>query len=334
MFSDQPMMLLVLLLPVLVPAAALLLTHVTAAGSRQQPMVAALAICLISALIMLTQADGFSSTSVIFISLAQLAGTLVAASLLDRTRFNGILFAATTAGIGITVFTMHVLATCLPLVARGGMLLTLLIAALTCGLAGSMILPLHPSRHTEQGAARWQTSPHGLLFAGWVVLALVLGALIWLSLPASRGFPMATLTAALAAATATLVATRRNPDSLQKSGEALAAGIIITAIAPLSPLYGALFGLVTAWLVNRSEAIAQSLRIDDPAHLIGALLLPAMIGLVLPGVLSLPLLAPSLVWLGTALALGLAIAAILWPLAMLLFGFSLPPRLVREGTDQ
>lgn len=330
-FSTPP--LLAPALPFLVAGAALLLSHATAETTRSQAMVNALAVCLLAALGMLLLLDGFSALNITLIALAMLAATVVALPLLDRTRFGGITFAAGTAGIFTVGITLDIFYTCLPAIARAGVLHAVLITASVLGLAGSMLLPLHPARHTLTHAVRWHPAPRGLLFLGWVVLAFVLAGMILLLQPAAFTWPAPILIASLVAALVALIATRRArlTDCLIKTGEATTAGIIIAALVSLDTVEALLSGMLAAFFVLRSESIAQALRIDDPSHIIGAVVLPAAVGLLLPGLFGSPMLAPSLVWLGAALALGLALAVIVWPLAMLLFGFALPKHLLRGG---
>jgi hypothetical protein len=315
-------------LPLLLTAAALLLFPACLApSSRGRGAVAALAVALLSgfaALVLLQPAPLLCTT------LALLGALIATAPLLDRARLPALALAGCAAGLAATCLILHQLPLALPPLVRGAALHLILIAALVVGFAGSMALPPHPSRITAQGALRVIAVHQGIALAGWSLLALCfagMGAML------DNIAPLPVAASALAAALVALFSARAE-DGLQKAGEALAAGVLVALLAPLSLEAASALGIVAGFFVSRGEAITAALRIDDAAHLAGALLIPAILGLLAPGFLTLDALAAPLAWLGATLLLGLAIAAIVWPVAMLSAGLALPPRRVREGGGQ
>ena len=309
-----PILLLVVGMLMLLPAP-LLAAHRMLAGS------AVLAIALGSALL------AVMGVGTLF--LLPCLAFLIAAPLLERSRFLG-LAAAALAGSAAIHYAIPLLSPYLPASDTVMMMQVALIVALLIGMVGGMKLPLHPQRHRNDGHAVWHAAPQGLILAGWVLVTAAIAGTVGIA-TMGRAQVIAALVAALAALAHAQLGHGR--DSWQKAGEGLLAGVVITLLVPLAPLAAAAAGLLAGFLVTRSEAIALSLRLDDPHHFLGALLLPAMFGLLLPGIAELALLAGQLKWLGAAIALAAVISLILWPLSMFLLGIALPPRLVREGVQ-
>jgi hypothetical protein len=316
-------------LPLLLMAAGfLLLLPAPLLAAHRQPA----AICTLAILLGGTFVGIFwLHASPIDLLVCLFAAMLIAAPLFERARFVGLLLAALSGSAALFTGMGNYLQFNLPSVPPLAMFLLTLVAALAMGLIGGTLLPLHPKRFREDGRMIWHGAPQAMALAGWVCVTLALGGTAWLLEPDSIGLPQ--LGAALVAAFVTLfhAQSAQGEDVLQKAGEGLAAGLLVTLLAPLSPVAAAALGLAAGFIVARSEALAVALRITDTHHFLGALMFPCLIGLLLPGIQDVTLLAPVLQWLGAALLLALMISLILWPAVMLLFGVALPPRLVREG---
>ena len=263
-----------------------------------------------------TLADGAIAT------LMLLCTGLTIAPLADRARPASLMLIAPLAAYATlgALFTFGATASVL--------LTTSVIATSLAALAGSALLSAHPARYTTSGQLRSIPTSQAASLLGWVMLAASFVALAALlgTAPDLTLVALSTVIAALA----TLLTTRAE-DGLAKAGEAIAAAALLTSCAALNMQLAVMLGLVASFLTNRSEAISLSIRIDDPQHFTGTLLLPAMMGLLLPGMLDTAHLAPQITWLGIALATGLVLSALLWPLTMLLTGLALPKRRVMQG---
>lgn len=302
----------------------LLLPAPLLAAHRMQAAIAVLAILMAGAFIQLIwRAD----TSLVSLFLLPGMALLIAAPLLERARFIGVVVASLAGSAAALYAIPELLAPHLPERLPLSLLPLAMVATLVAGMAGGMKLPLHPQRHSDQGAI-WHAAPQAVMLIGWALFAVAL-----VGLCGSEKLSMAHLASALVAGLWALLQTQSEhaQDTLQKTGEGLVAGFLIVLLAPLEPMQASFAGLAAGFFVTRSEAIALSLRLDDPHHFLGALFIPAVLGLLLPGLLDLNLLAAQLQWLGATLLLGLGIAAVIWPCTMALFGVALPPRLVREG---
>ena len=203
-----------------------------------------------------------------------------------------------------------------------------IIALSLTALVGSAMLPLHPSRYSPSGQLRTIATSQSRLLIGWVLLAASFLALTVL-LGRTPDYVLVILSVIIAAL-ATLLTTRVE-DGLAKAGQAIAAASLLTACATINLQIAIMLGLVASLCVNRSEAISASLRVDDPHHFSGTLLLPAIFGLLVPGILDSAQLAAGISWLTLALITGIALSAMVWPVAMLLSGLALPKRNITQG---
>jgi hypothetical protein len=310
-------------LPLLLFAAALLLAQAVFPAFRHQATIAVLATGLVSFC-------GYYLLiyrSVEYAGYAMLAALLAALPLLDRARFHGLWIGASLAGIATIELYNHA-SLHLPLLDHPVWLPAAVLLGSLAGLAGGMKLPLHPLRLSSEAKIRTYPLPQSGVLLGWILLA---GAFLNVTQDMPENF-VSPLAGAVSAALATLLLTRRMANCLQKTGEALAAGALLACLCPV-PMAAAALGLLACCFVLRAEAIAQALRIDDPLHMIGALLLPSLLAMLIPGLFDLPQLARALQWEGAAILIGLAAALILWPLVMAVFGLALPERLLREGTN-
>ena len=263
-----------------------------------------------------TQADGAITTLMLVVC------GLAIAPLADRARPASLMLVAPIAAYATlsALFTFNASSA----VVLVGSVLAISITA----LVGSATLPAHPARYTVSGQLRSVSTSQAALLCGWTLLAASLVALTMM-LGTTPDFTLLALSAIIAAL-ATLLTTHAN-DGLAKAGESFAAVALITCCTPLTMPLAVMLGLAASFTVHRSEAISLSLRVDDPQHITGALLMPAALGLILPGALNTTRLASQMSWLGIAIITGLALSALLWPIVMLLTGLALPKRRVTQG---
>lgn len=325
-----PPLLLSAALPLLSMAAGLLLVPEAAAPPmRRRAATLVLGAMIVAALLALLGLSGHSTPIQLRgMGLCMLGAMLIVAPLADRARRFGLVVAG---GLG-SLLALAVPATIL--LHPGGGYTTLrpihttLLVATFLGIIGSLLVKPSPLRHTADGAIRRLVDSPGRLFAGWAcAMALLLDFAAFMQ-PASGwiGAVVAMLVAGLVALFAA-----DDERGLQKAGEAAFASLLLSLPAPLSPAVAALIGLIGAGFVLRSEAIAQGLRLDDPLHLIGAVALPGLVGLLVPGVLDARLLAPALTDIFCLLLTTGVAAALLWPITLIFFGLALPQRWRREG---
>ena len=253
---------------------------------------------------------------------------LIALPLLDRTRFWGLVTGATLGGFGSAWMMADLGYRILPRLQDASLLLAACITACVVGLLGSALLSRHGKRYTTEGIRRhtptafWQP----LLYAGFFSASL-LGAGALYSIPlASTHW----LLSAVAAAACAVALNRRHPALLPLVCHAFICGMVVGFSCATLGLWALTLGALAYLLAARAETIAQALLVDDPFHYT-SLILCAGIGLLLPGILSAPLLASLVIWLCVSIGAGLVIAALLWPAMMLLVGLALPPRLLREA---
>jgi hypothetical protein len=249
-----------------------------------------------------------------------LAGQAMAAPLLDRARHSGLVAACLVGALAIVLG--HALALKFLLAyALPGQLQVVLASASLAGLAGSAMTRHHPTRGPEGDL------PELALLAG---AALFAGGLFFLP---SVDAPMLAI-AALSGGWSSLLLARRHDHAapLRRVGEGLVAATLLALLAPLSPVLAVVAGVVASVLVIAGVRLAHRLHIDDAAHLLGMVLLPALGGLLLDGYGDTALALNALQWWLVVLALALA-ASLAWPLSMLVFGLRAGTRRVREGLD-
>lgn len=307
-----------LLLPLLAALGGAMAFGPSVVPGARQHAVALLATTILLALLaalLRGTAGGMSA------ALGVLLAVIIAAPLLDRARLVGLCVVAVAGGLALPPLLSELGAGLKPL-SHAGEWLALLVAAALVGLVGSALLPRHPARVGNvlpAIAQPWIVAGHG-------VLALLLGL--------QSAQPDAVLVSGFAAALMVLLWARhhRHPHGLWLAGEALLAGTLAALLAPADTTLALLLGAAAAACVWQGPAIARGLRLDDAAHVLGSVLLPALLGLLLAGALDLAQLALQLRWLAAALmAAGLALP--LWPAAMLLFGLGASPARVRAGLD-
>jgi hypothetical protein len=319
-------------LPVLVTAAALLLfANAAAAIARPHALSIVLANALLVALVglILARRDGnatLGASQIILCTLAMLSAQIIAAPLLDRARRAGLLFVSLLGGLGIIQLTLGYLTPLLEPIVRSALLLVTVLAASSMALIGSTALRNHPRRSG--------TLAQGWMLVGYGLLAIALGGIGWLLEPGAQ--PLAQLPIVVSALVAALVCLlgaqkHRHPAPLRMAGGGLVAGILVALLAPDDLVVGVFSGIAAAFCVVRGERVAQAILLDDPSQLVGTLMLPAMLGLLLPGLLDLAVMADYLQWIGAALLLASALSVLLWPIAMGVFGLAASQRRVKEG---
>ncbi|MFZ4542172.1 MAG: hypothetical protein ACOYNL_10335, partial [Rickettsiales bacterium] len=273
----------------------LVVTNALPSSSRASAAVALLgALLLTTILTLLSQHDSllsqFSVAGGSILAILLIVAGITLAPMLDRARAASLIIAAPVAAFIMVGAMIHAGIT------HRMLLPCLMIAASLAALMGSAFLSPHPLRYTALGQLRPIAVPQALLLVGWVMMG---GAVLMLIRLLSPETTLASpLLSAIVAAFAALL-TARAEDGLGKAGEAFLAGILIACISPVSFSVAPCLGLLAALFVNRSEAISCSVQVDDPQHFIGAVLLPAAFGLLMPGLFDMASLATQLTILAT-----------------------------------
>lgn len=323
---------LLLLLPLL-SALAGLLTYAFAAAkaSRHYALGASLAIALLVALFSFLQSFGgpaYLEGILLHTSLGILLAQIVAASLLDRARLIGLIGGSVLISFSLLSLIIDEMPMLLPLVPRESWLLCSLLAASLVGLTGSALLPAHPARVMRAGQLRAPQFSY-VRDAGLFVMAIsfVLVAAGNAEAELSSSFAITAITAALYP-----LLVNRGPMRLHRAAEGVLAGCIIAILSDGGHEQAVFYGVIAAVMVERGDHIAGALRLDDPARLVGTVLLPSLIGLLLPFADDLAMFADALRWLGaTILAAG--VVSLIWLAVMATVGFAAAPARVREGLD-
>lgn len=323
---------LIVLLPILAGLGGLFgFASASTAASRHYALRASLAIALAVALLVFLQRFGgpdYLLGALLRAGLGILLAQIIAASLLDRARSMGLIAGSVAGSFAVLTVMIDTAPVLLPLLPRTAWVLACVIAACVVGLIGSALLPLHPARITRDGQLRAPTFS-ALRSLGLLLCAAALVLFAWGN--EERSLAPSFMISAITAALYPLLR-GRGPHSLQRAAEGALAGCVIALMLPTGGWVAALYGLLAALFVERGERMAAALRLDDPGHLIGALLLPAMAGLLLPFAQDIALLADVLRWLGSALLAGLVVS-LGWFVVMATVGLAAPPARVREGLD-
>lgn len=293
--------------------------------SRHYALCASLAISMLVALLgFLTGFGGpaYLSGALPHAALAILLAQLIAAPVLDRARFFGLLAGSVLGSFAILYLRGDVFALLLPTMPSHMAVIASIVAASLCGLIGSALLPAHPARAVRAGQLRLPI----FSYARDVGLVLCSIAVMALTTP-SAACAVSAITAALCP-----LLLRRDAYRLHRAAEGVLAGTLIALLLPEGHAMAVLYGVAAAVLAARGEHIAGGLRLDDPARITGTVLLPAMAGMLLPFVNDIALLADAIRWLGSTLLAG-AGAALLWLPIMATVGFAASTRRVREGLD-
>ena len=319
-FFDGMLFQLILTLPPLITLSYLLILPTPLAPqARKRATISVLSMMLLtfgSCLLLISLNTNSSLLNVVRIvsaSLALVITGLVCAPLLDRTRPVPLLITASLVGIFLTPLLMHGLEAKLPVIDGEPLLYTAIITSCLIALGGSKQFPPHPARGEY-------TINYRRMFMGWLTFAVLFG--LYATAMKSAIPP---LVSAIAAAGLCLVRTRTQ-EAWRKVGEGIMAGTLIALLSPYSPEATAAIGVLAGYMVLRGEALTKTLKLDDPHHLTGTLLLPAMVGLMLPCVGKHEMLTGSLLWLGAAILLGLLGTVAVWPLAKRILRLSLSPK--------
>lgn len=263
------------------------------------------------------------------LAVATFAATLIAAPLLDRGRNLGTVIAAGAGGLG-SVAAAAIALDHHPTLPVAALLPIALLVAVLVGFAGSALVPMSPLRHQANGALRGIPENANARLAGWAMLC---AALVVAARFLDPALPLLPVLACATAAGLLALFTSRADLAVATLGEALAAGVLLALTAHVSAQTAIYFAPLAACSAVRGPAIAQSLRLDDPLHATGSVLLPLALGLLLPGLIdfSAAALAGELRLLGLILAAAALISVILWPLTMIFVGLALPAPLARQG---
>lgn len=320
------------MLPLLAGMAGLFAFAFAAAkSSRQYALGASLAISLVVALLNLLQQLGgpvYLEGLLLYLSFGLLLAQVVAAPLLDRARLIGLVGGTVLASFALMTAVIDEMPMVLPRLARGLWLLSGITAACLVGLIGSALVPTHPARAVRADKMRAPQFSHArdaglLLFAASFVLIAAGNTDDALS----PNFAVAAVTAALWP-----LLFGHGRERLHRAAEGVLAACVLAVLSQGDAMQGLAYGVIAAVLVERGDRMAAALRLDDPARLVGTLLLPAMAGMLLPFVNDVGALADALRWLGASLLMGGAVSFI-WLVVMATVGLAALPSKVREGLD-
>lgn len=314
-----------LLIPLAIAAPVLAAPAYLSPEARKQATHSLLTLgllCTVTCLLMIrlqSGSDALTPPRLITTALAVLVSSLTAIPLLDRARVGGLTVASLLVGIFSIPLLFHALLPQMPVFSGCVLLYAALIIGCMAGLGGSLQLPLSPARFTADGTYRFVPT-HANAALGWGSAALVLGLFHSALLPVD-GLGVAVLVSAAIAATITLLRVRA-VESLHKAAEAVVAGMLLTLAGDYSLEQAVVLGAVAAFVVLNGEALAHALRLDDPAHLVGTVFIPTLLGMLAAGLFGGIALDAALEWMGASLALGAVVALLLWPLTKLTLGLS------------
>ncbi len=202
-------------------------------------------------------------------------------------------------------------------------------------------LPVSHRRFTSMGELKIQSNAAFLKEAiACPLLALVLTLLLW----CFKAFTMVdtlhhtyvAFTAAVAASLAAVITCklRHSPGIVSMALLALPAGVIATGLLNMaSPSEVMLIAAMAGAAVPLVRDALIQLRIDEPSHMFAALVIPAMLGLLASGFLTLALLADAIKWAGAALAIGWFLGMGWRLVCQFTVGLALSRRRASEGLD-
>jgi hypothetical protein len=216
----------------------------------------------------------------------------------------------------------------MPFLPREGWFLCTVIAACIVGLSGSALMPTHPARAMQHGLVRAPQLSYardaGLLM---FTVTLVVLAAQNAEAPLSLTFAVSAITAALCP-----LVLGRGPARIHHAAEGVLAGSVLGLMSQGSGIEGIAYGILAAIFIRRGAMIAASLQLDDPARLVGTLLLPGMAGMLLPLAHDLSLFAEALRFMGATLLIS-GVVAMVWLVVKATIGLAAAPARVREGLD-
>jgi hypothetical protein len=272
---------------------------------------------------LMSHQDQVNASRLLSATLVVLATGLALGPLLDRARPATLLITANLAGIFLVPFFFHGLLPRLPSIGGLGLFYGILIASATFGLGGSLQLPRHPERYLK-GVRRIHPIENSRLCMGWVLLAALLLLLSYLMTAPDRALPLVPILVSGGVGALVGLLRGRPTYALVQAGQGFTAGLLIALPSALSLEIALAAGLVAGTLALYAEAIAQWLRLDDPHYLTASILLPACLGLLLPGLIGLQPFTLCAYWAGATFGIGAIAAIILWPLAKLTLGLADP----------
>lgn len=275
------------------------------------------------------------------IALTGFAALLTIMGVADRVRSAGLVVLA--AGVVGTVvhYVYPLMVLFLPELPVATTLYSVIIIAGFAQLVLIASLPLSGARFTTKAERRMPSSPSlvpDAVIGG--IYAVVFCALLWRVKAydeANIGFHLysAMMSALMAALCAALTARyRRSPAALNIALLALPAGVLATG---LLPMVTATEVAVCAAIAGAGVAITRdaliSLRFDEPSHSIACLVVPALCGLLAPGVLTPAELAERIQWAGALMLAGVLVGFAWRVICQVTLGLSLSRRASAEGLD-
>jgi len=285
--------------------------------------------------------DALRSDIGLILAFSGFAGLAGVAGLADRVRPAALILGATLCSMAVLAYYLPLHALFTPALDAISPLYAVTVIIGTAHLALLAHLAPHPARFLRDGAYRVVPGKRGFIeLAIFAMLTLTLSMIAW-RLHAFEGVHTvfhiyATLMAAPAAAFAALMVTRqrRRPEALYNAALAMPAGMIAIAFFGFaSPSTIILVALTAGGLTALVQEALIHLRLDDPSGFTAALWAPAIVGWLLPGLVSPNLLAAKLHILGFWLAAGLGLGLLCLMLARIFTGFSISDRLREEGMD-
>ena len=273
--------------------------------------------------------------------LVAMASLITMMGAVDRARSAGLVLFA----LGVTATILHyaypLLTLMLPTMSLASVIYGMLITAGMAHLVMIASLPLSSVRFTSQGERRLQAVPPFTFEAvAGGLLAVAFCALLW-RMKAYEGVNtsfhiyaamIACITSSICAAMVTLK--RRAPAALNIALLAMPAGVLsVGLLTQATPFEVMLVAALTGAAVSLSRDAMLALRLDEPSNSIAVLLIPALIGLMAPGMLTLSQLATQVQWLGALAATGLVVGYLWRVLSQFTLGLTLSRRASAEGLD-
>lgn len=259
---------------------------------------------------------------------------------IDRARPLGLLLFAI--GTTCTLFYIYpALQMLLPAQTVVSALYAVIIVAGSAHLALVANLPPSAARFTHKGERRMQAAPaYTLETAAGIVLTVAFCAVLW-RMKAYGGVHTSfhlysSMLAAIAAAVSAACVTfyRRSPAALNIAMLAMPAGLLAIGMLPMAtPLEIGIIAACAGAAVSLTRDGLVGLHIDEPSHSAAALLIPAVLGFIVPGMLDITLLAGQVRWVGALLAAGLLIGSGWRMICQATLGLALSRRAAEEGLD-
>lgn len=330
----------------LMVAAITMLVHAATPNARRTALGVALSTLALVWLMLMVTGERLGTDAVradlgVNIALTGFAALLTIMGVTDRARSAGLVLLAG----GVVATVMHyvypIMLLFLPELPVATTLYSLIIIAGFAQLTLIASLPLSGARFTTKAERRMPSAPPMVpdaVIGG--IYAVSLCALLWRVRAYESanmefhvyGAMMGALVAALCAA---LVARyRRSPAALNIALLALPAGVLATGLLPVvSAAEVVSCAAITGAAVTITRDALISLRFDEPSHSIACLVVPALCGLVAPGVIAPAELAERIQWVGSLAMAGVLVGFTWRVICQITLGLSLSRRASAEGLD-